>query len=1163
MNFDDFNLNDDDEDILLDKFAYEDTDENFASFVDNKPDFKDEDTADFDNMGVITLDDNNDVIRDADGIDLLVQEIANDSSIDDLDSESEFDDAFSDNDSEEILESMVGELESKGFREVKTLSYNDIELLVNRAEVFTDDGKTIVSFINHEFNNLLQKFNDLCKKLNSSSATYVKRDDDEVKRTFSNTLKLTNKKLSGLEKPIYYRIMSEYGDKINEYANSGKKIPKQEIDEITEAVYRTLQKDYYHVDIVDENMESFVQYVEQLLDGILRLSKLTIEQNRRDDSFRYSMGKYLLANQMDLYRDIRESCVTDENGNVYFNIKYIKQLFRDNDKYSFICESCGETIILDDYVATCISFPLDNGSRKRTFTMPNVFKCKCGQRHTFMEKDLDLLRGFIKTNASSSINELTGKLIDISKGTSLLTYNIPITVLKSLWSYMIVDSFFEENKSTSSVSVNNEEIFNIQTVSDSEYEIAVKNFYTLLNTFDANKIPKVFDKRNISEDYNTMYDKETTGISKNPFYDFKDAQKENPFFSETENCSDQLNPFMRTDSNLTDAITLANAQDSDFADFQNTLSKVNKDFNFGINDKDKEIIFTYNKRKKELERSDLLSYKEIALYFCKVLSIDYKMIKNKALFSLIFSINNNKVMCEYLNYSNILRLKAVCKYINNSTQLLAKNVLPTDEQLVELQCIAHFYANNEQAKILENLDQQDVSYCKKLLNILSSEKEIILRDIEHYELERKRIILELFDCIEELSFTRIINISQFSLKDIADVLVDDVICKLFDKITDQMIISNYAEDFYDRFKVFGIFNKTTLKNSLTVGTKTVNTTIPLKKAIKNYCETHAISFSEVDMYKYFNLIDTMTQSKLSILKDLNKAFNDANYYEFCKVVVLIYNQKEKIDTLISKDYTNLLYKFIQSFFPTANKVISDYETAYDYYLQGFSKEEIALAKGYAKGLDFYRYMPNRKENESITDYIDRYIDIKNNSRISKYDSIDLGREFDNLTEYYGLLFSCSSLYETAYHSFTVATFITQLVRLISTMKTEKRTVCKILGMSEPILNLIDHEISMNNRTIDLDNLNTLLKTVSGIYITSVIKKIDPLISFLDEEVIKNTASIEDCINSIDVKDYLLKIATSDENTFIMFEDLPDNIDYSDAMRELLIFTEADYLAKYV
>ena len=188
------------------------------------------------------------------------------------------------------------------------------------------------------------------------------------------------------------------------------------------------------------------------------------------------------------------------------------------------------------------------------------------------------------------------------------------------------------------------------------------------------------------------------------------------------------------------------------------------------------------------DRSDLLSYKEVAMYFCKILSIDYPVIKNKALFSLIFAINNNKVLNEYLDCSNIYNLKSILKFIDTSSEFLEKNVLPDEQQTNELVSIAVFFGEQNTFEKLEAKKDDKAAYCQELLHTLESEKELIQKEAEKYEKERKRIIVELSNSIESLAFTQIINISQFELRDILNVITDQTIYKLFDLITDRMIM---------------------------------------------------------------------------------------------------------------------------------------------------------------------------------------------------------------------------------------------------------------------------------------------------------------------------------------------------------------------------------------
>ena len=102
-----------------------------------------------------------------------------------------------------------------------------------------------------------------------------------------------------------------------------------------------------------------------------------------------------------------------------------------------------------------------------------------------------------------------------------------------------------------------------------------------------------------------------------------------------------------------------------------------------------------------------------------------------------------------------------------------------------------------------------------------------------------------------------------------------------------MIITNYAEDFYDRYRNFNILNKNSLKNSLNVKAQAKHISQGVKNTIMKKSEDLGIQISEGELYSNFRMVDALTQSNLSLLNDLNSAFTKADYYKFCTVVLKI------------------------------------------------------------------------------------------------------------------------------------------------------------------------------------------------------------------------------------------------------------------------------------
>lgn len=1033
-----------------------------------------------------------DTTTEVDGIDLLLKEFEN------SDVSENFEDEF-DNQEDEYVDEILHSLQSKGFIGIDDFTFDALEVLHNRAEIFDSSGKTISEHADLVCTKTILNFSKFYSELNSSIAVNVKRDDNDFKSF--NTYFVTSSS-NILLKRIRGCIQANYGDMLDRISRDDGFVSQDKVEEIANTVYYALRIDPELDELISEDYDAFIQNVKTTLNSMLNLQNAALTQNKINETYRKNTSKYLLQDELKIIDYMKEDITDTEDGRKKFNVKFIKQIFTNSKEFKFRCELCDNLVAIDKPVAVNLSFPVNGSVGKRSMIFPNIFTCSCGQKHCFAEPEINSLEQFIKKDAIDGIDKFTKKLTDMSEGSALLKYQIPIDILDNVWSYLFVSQDIDTD--TNIIPEQEDDIFSIQITSDTEFNAAVRDFYTILNTFDSNTIPKVFKRK--SNDTNVIETNNTE--SEKSLFNTSGLFEQDSFFSQVD----------------------------DFFD-----------------DEKEEIE----------ERSDLLSYKEIAIYFCKVLSIDYNTVRNKAFFSLVFLINNNKVINPYLNQSNIYKLESVLKFIDNCESMLEKNRLPDENQLVELVCIATHYGNDSTLAKLEEVKDDKTKYCHILLEILKSEKNIIKDVLKENNLVRDKIITGLEESIDSLAFAQIINISQFNLRSILDVITDERIYRLFDLLADRMIVTNYAEDFYNKYVTFKILNVTTLNKSLVSGIKSAKITSRVQKAIMNYCNNNSIRISEWDLSKNFHMVDALTQSNLGILKELNKAFTDADYYRFCQIIVEIVESPMDLDTLISNEYNDLLKSFLKDSYSAAKDLLNSYDSSESYYLKNFSKEEQTLAMGYKKHIHFSRYMPIPLDNEGVIDYLDRYDNLMRNGEITKYNSIDFGKGFDNYTKYFGLLFSCSALYETAYHSYTVATFITQFIKVITLSNSSKEQTCKLLGISTPILNLIDFEIINNDEKINFENVKLLSKIFSGIYISSVKNQVDDLYTAVDEFVVKNNSNLTTIINQYDIEEWLYKIANLDETTFTPYEDVPEIIDYADAMNELYEYTSFSGLEQYL
>lgn len=1066
-------------------------------------------------------------------LDLLLEEFQSSATQtdnkDDLISE---DNAFDVDSDEEMLTEITEELNSKGFKSLDDYDFNQFEILIKRADMFNVGGETNPLAVTQTYLHLFKQFEDFYNRVKGSYSMNSRQVElPRIQNHFDND---SNSFI--LSKAVQSFILKSNSEILEKHLKDSTDFTKKEINEIANNIYHIFKYNDRISNLIEANFDGFIEQVETVLISTLAIQKQLKEQKANAESYKEINLKYLLKREIDSLYKILETRKDDAQGNQIIDLGFIKQAFMDSDDNAyFICEKCGKKVPISDYVASCINMVFVRNGKSEFLLFPKLFTCECGFSYMFMNSDLSILETFIKNNLNSDINSLTLKLTTMSSGSAILKYDIPLTILKDLWSYLIVgvsagganlrDSDSEKDSSLKKKPAR-------IRVSNLEYRKAVDEFYQLLKTLDPNKITKVFKE-----------DKVVTADDSNPFGE------------------DDGNPFGSNDG----------------SPFSNGVFSTDSKENSADKAVSETIINTqtYN-------RSDMLSYKEIAMFFCKVLSINYSNIRNKAIFSIVFYINNNKVLREYLNSSNIYRLVNILKFIDSSVDLKKDSVIPTEEELSELNNIAFFYADKEQTDRLlayENklkTREELQLYCRELFEVLKSQRQHIENEVNRLKEIKEKTIKQLYECIDALAFLQIINITQFNYCDIVDICADESLYNLIDELVDRMIITNNAEDFFEKFKTFKIFSNSVINEALTVTTESGKISKILNDAVADLCESRHFRVNEHFIYDSFRMVTAMTQGSLVICKELNKAFNDADYYKFCQIIIDLCENHFNIETLISKEYTEKLLEFCNRFYKKAKDLVQKYPTPFDYYLQEFDKDEISLAEDYVKTeISFSRYMPKRNKDEGITEYLDRYEEIKNSNALNrfKYLSNDYGAEFDNVYNYYGVLFSCAALYDTRYHSFTHGTFITQFVKIVKDVdlnvlgsystNLNKKVIGTMLGISEPVLNIIDSEISSNRKTIDYNNFKILLKTLNGIYITSMVKRIDPILDKFYEKIVKNSDDLFEVLNKFKIGDLLVEIASEDEKTFVLYDDVPENTDYGEAVKELFLYSECKDLEEFL
>lgn len=953
---------------------------------------------------------------------------------------------------EEEIDKLIAKLEENGFENLDDLSYDQLLYLSNRIDVINDPN-SILQIIYNQVGNIKSAVDNLA----TSKAT-LPLSDQGLDTKFIDKIRSTQVPV-GLSDKIVNVIFTIIEQLLNEVDNNIENIENITVDTIYD--YLSFNNKDINPSEIEDNQMIIFNYLESIVPDIIFRYNQNIKKNSSNSKHRSLLAKYLLADELALKKDLVSFGLYSDK----LNIGYIKQLYQNENEFSFKCSDCGEIVPIGKVIASYIAFPTERGCFNHMF--PKIFKCKCGKGYVFTETDYNLLESYLEKRLSSSVSMFVDRLANFCKGSANLRIKIPSNVISEVFSSILISikSDTVENSNKKDKTFFNSEL----NISDSEFMVAVKQFYNKL--------------------------------------------------------SGMYNSTSRYNSGNLEASNIFDITPKD----ESYLMKVaNNDY-------------TYKTR----EKNNKLSYNEVAYYVCNMLSMNYVSVKNSAIFSLLFALDEHINIREYINCSRIWDLKNILRLLDNNANI-KPDLIPLDV-MAELVSLATFITKENFSGELN-----DTKFRKIVLNKLESHRSEIENEIKDFTEKREIILKSMINCKEALSFTVIYNMSQYKLKDFECILTDADIFALVDEISDRMIINYYAEKFFTVWSSMNIIDKNLMNSVLKTTSKSTDVQKSLTKNLGKLFLKHGVRIPEYVFSQYFHMTFQLSQNNLKPLKKLADAFNSGDYYRFCEI---INNIDLDIDSMISKEYTDELKLFLCDAKQKVAPVLTKYKNRYEYYLNQFDSSELSMLDLESLDIKFSRYLPKKQEGESILNYIKRYEDMRKDGTLSKYNSIDYGEGFIDFCDSYILIYSCSLLYNVEYRSFATGTFMCQLLNLIVNYG-DRTSKLPILGINESILNMLDNSIYViDYERILQNNPEIKYRILSGYYFTSLM----PIMSKLHQEYsylfLNTSKSLNEKDSIFDLVSKIKDIINTDPEQFKTSQE--DDNDYEDAISELALYAGKD------
>ena len=462
----------------------------------------------------------------------------------------------------------------------------------------------------------------------------------------------------------------------------------------------------------------------------------------------------------------------------------------------------------------------------------------------------------------------------------------------------------------------------------------------------------------------------------------------------------------------------------------------------------------------ETSTSNYISAKELAKCITSELALNYQIIKNKALYSLIMVFNEYSFISDILDRKNYWELENRLTFLqkldmitNNDKEyisllhVLYKDIVrDSSNGAVDFDTLVH-ELKNYRNNIKEHLRQMDDAYDKLLNNLKTN-----------------------FDL---LAHTRILNINQSNYFMLTGYLNDSSLASIIDNLTDQMIINNYAEQYAHVLFKSSVLNNSNLKNSLIslADGQRIRATV---------CDYFYKQYDYIISGSLQARLEFVSANHLAPLKNAADALKNYEYYNFIEALSTIKNY----NTLISLEADKQLKALVE----LARDEKAKMGTHSEYYLRDFDKTEIDSLEPASRAtlmyISFGRFVPKRLVGESLADYLVRYKQLEESNHLSIVEHYDYAMNFKKFEQFFLVVIAGYNVLDLECDNFALANFIRCWLLLCRT-DFDRTKGLMLLGYSEEYIRRLNALCTYSFSINDFTGVTKLMKLVTGRYVTPV------------------------------------------------------------------------------
>lgn len=463
-----------------------------------------------------------------------------------------------------------------------------------------------------------------------------------------------------------------------------------------------------------------------------------------------------------------------------------------------------------------------------------------------------------------------------------------------------------------------------------------------------------------------------------------------------------------------------------------------------------------------------LPERTIVAVILNALSKSYAEEKSKALFSFIYHVQENPVLNECLDYAEIIDLEQTLLLLNGLTEQTIPYIEPDRKaNLVALWSytntvygLDYNYNKSDEEKILELLDNS--VYIVKTLGGRTARRKAALDFMNFYK--------------EAFGYFKIINVSSVKASDFDRYICDEETWKLADEISDLMLINNYAEEYYEVWKSYGVLDHGHLDDLLRKKTGKAGILNSIESRLKVFFKANGVNCK---VPNGLSVIVAPVSSLHEVVRKCCIQVQNLNYYRFLKCAEELPEDLEYvIPNDLSAEYESARKRLVLL---AAEELAGRKE--YEYYLRDFSQQELKEYSDELELFTFGRWVLKRREGEKLSDYIARF----GQSEEGKYDYVHsddcLGKFMHNFNDVL-VLMAVAAFSSIEYQSYNTSVFIVQTIRAVSRAGS-RELLQKFLNVSDAVLNSVENCTAFaDGNYMELDLCKDFYRILNGNYFTS-------------------------------------------------------------------------------